>query len=487
MAKRHKYSKTEASDFIRYSRGDQPDQDRNAFERQLQKDPFDADAAEGFARVTGDEAESDLREISARISKRINRTNRIRWIGIAAALVSILAVTTIYINVSDNSMKKYEAAPEFKEAASEKAVTLEEELRADDEIQDKSLDKEKIAPEKSAAIQEFQQQEKSAPVLQTTEKKGEGKGEKLEESPKAAEKGEDVILKNELKEENEFVEQFNLDEYEVQEEMVQPEEEDKKLIQAPVQTPVIQDVAHMEQVSKSARKLEATDSEIQKAPSGRAAGVHVTEIQPDNNISGIIRSADDLEPLPGVNVVIKGTTLGTLTDAGGKFNLNVEDGADQTLVASYVGMETEEFTTTPGQQVELAMMPSMASLDEVVVVGYGTINQDTETGAIEEVELNNFPEYASAIPVNGMSAYKSYIDSTLIYPESITDSSRAVVVLKFSISPDGRPRNFREIRSPGPDFTSEAIRVVKKGADWIPAKRDGEYVDETVRLRIVFK
>jgi TonB-linked SusC/RagA family outer membrane protein len=101
-------------------------------------------------------------------------------------------------------------------------------------------------------------------------------------------------------------------------------------------------------------------------------------------ISGTVTDEDD-EALPGVNVVVKNTTVGTVTDIDGNYSLTVADDA-QTLVFSSVGYLTEEVTIGNQSVINLTLQPDIQSLSEVVVVGYGTQKKSDLTGAISSVE-----------------------------------------------------------------------------------------------------
>src|SRR6056297_780324 len=122
MGKQHKHSNNKASDFFDYLSGKLSGKERNAFERRLQKDPFEAEAAEGFAKVSQDEAEQDLERVVGRIRNRIRRKRRIVWYSAAAAVASLMIVATIFFNVDDGSMDRYKTAPEFGEAAQEQTT-----------------------------------------------------------------------------------------------------------------------------------------------------------------------------------------------------------------------------------------------------------------------------------------------------------------------------------------------------------------------------
>lgn len=97
-------------------------------------------------------------------------------------------------------------------------------------------------------------------------------------------------------------------------------------------------------------------------------------------------------PLPGANVIIKGTTVGTQTDFDGKFA--IEAAPEDILVFSYVGYETIETLVGDLQDLAITLAPNAASLDEVVVVGYGTQKKSVTTGAISSVKA----EELEAVP-----------------------------------------------------------------------------------------
>lgn len=92
------------------------------------------------------------------------------------------------------------------------------------------------------------------------------------------------------------------------------------------------------------------------------------------------------EPLPGVNVVVKGTTTGTITDMDGNFSLNGPKGA--TIVVSYIGMVTQE-VAYKGQPLNVVLKDDSQALEEVVVVGYGTMRKKDLTGSVIQIRPDN--------------------------------------------------------------------------------------------------
>jgi alpha-2-macroglobulin len=111
------------------------------------------------------------------------------------------------------------------------------------------------------------------------------------------------------------------------------------------------------------------------------------------NITGVVTDLEHNEPLPGATIQIKGTDRGTVTDIDGNFAIDINE-SSVTLVVSYVGYLTEEIEVTRGSKVTVQLAANISSLDEVVVIGYGTQKKSELTGAISratEME-KNIPE-----------------------------------------------------------------------------------------------
>ncbi len=110
-------------------------------------------------------------------------------------------------------------------------------------------------------------------------------------------------------------------------------------------------------------------------------------------ITGVVTSLDDGTPIPGVSVVVKGTIIGTVTDLDGKFSIEASD-AD-VLTFSFVGMLTQEIPVEQSTEVNVAMEPDLIGLDEVVVIGYGTMVKKDLTGAVATIRGEELQKLAS--------------------------------------------------------------------------------------------
>jgi len=101
-------------------------------------------------------------------------------------------------------------------------------------------------------------------------------------------------------------------------------------------------------------------------------------------VTGVV-SDEASERLSGVNVVVKGTQVGAITDADGRFSLNVPQGSE-VLVFSFIGFESTEVDVTGKETVEVKLKQSTIWLGEVVTIGYGTVKKVNLTGSVEKIE-----------------------------------------------------------------------------------------------------
>lgn len=110
------------------------------------------------------------------------------------------------------------------------------------------------------------------------------------------------------------------------------------------------------------------------------------------------------EEMVGVTILVKGTTLGVVTDLDGKFSLDVPVGG--TLVISYVGYKTQEIVITNQSSLNVKMVPDSESLEEVVVIGYGSVKKKDLTGAVTSFKSNDITVTPTA---NAMEALQGKI------------------------------------------------------------------------------
>ncbi|MDW8331494.1 MAG: TonB-dependent receptor [Cyclobacteriaceae bacterium] len=114
-------------------------------------------------------------------------------------------------------------------------------------------------------------------------------------------------------------------------------------------------------------------------------------------VSGRVLSSDDGAPVPGVNVLEKGTNNGVVTDSDGRFSIRV-GGPNSVLVFSFVGYATQEVAVGNQTTIDVTLQVQVSSLEEVVVIGYGQVEKKDLTGSIVSVNQASFNKGVMASP-----------------------------------------------------------------------------------------
>ncbi|MBD0260017.1 MAG: SusC/RagA family TonB-linked outer membrane protein, partial [Cytophagales bacterium] len=133
--------------------------------------------------------------------------------------------------------------------------------------------------------------------------------------------------------------------------------------------------------------------------------------QPGRPVTGRVTSSEDGAGLPGVNVSVKGTTTGTITDTQGQYSLSVPD-AGAVLVFSFVGYATQEVPAGSRGTLDIRLVPDTKALGEVVVVGYGTQRKAETTGAIASVKAAELTQTPVANVAQGLQARAAGVQIT---------------------------------------------------------------------------
>lgn len=126
----------------------------------------------------------------------------------------------------------------------------------------------------------------------------------------------------------------------------------------------------------------------------------------DRTISGTVTSTEDGSPLPGVNVVVKGTTIGSVTSADGNFTIAVPS-TSTTLVFTFIGLESQEVEISNRSTIDVQMTTDVTQLTEVVVTGYGTTLKKEFSGAsanISSEDISKLPSLSVNQALQGQAA-----------------------------------------------------------------------------------
>lgn len=185
--------------------------------------------------------------------------------------------------------------------------------------------------------------------------------------------------------------------------------------------------------------------------------------QDKKTISGRIVDRNG-EPVIGVNVVEKGTTNGTITGMDGKFTLNVSPNA--TLMLSYIGYKAQEIAVNNRTQYNVVLDEDTEALDEVVVVGYGTMKKSSLTGSVTKVETEKLEGFPSVNVVDALQGRAAgvYINPSRQPGEDPTIRIRGTRSFNASNSPllivDGMPGSWENVSSED----IESMEILKDAA-----------------------
>lgn len=198
-------------------------------------------------------------------------------------------------------------------------------------------------------------------------------------------------------------------------------------------------------------------------------------------VSGVVMDEQG-SPLPGVQVQIKGTSIGMHTDIKGAYSLGSAVAIGSVLFR-YLGYATQEREVKGKKEINVEMIPDVSSLGEVVVSDYAPPQPPDE----EEVVRN----YNPARPVYGQKAFTRHVKENLIYPkEAAAQKIRGRVLVEFTVTAEGDLKDIKVLKGLGYGCDEEAVRLVKTGPRW-QARRTGidrsTPVDSKVRVRIRFK
>jgi hypothetical protein len=439
------------NDIEKYLHGELSPEERHALEKRALSDPFLADALEGGESLPADSFTGDLRMLEASLHARTAKRERkvvpfwVWPLRIAAGLL-LLAVATFVIN---NLLRQDPSSTDLAENKNEKAVPVpsEKPAVAEDSVSPVVKDTPK-PPEQTAegkrtdgllSLAEPEEAKPSAPRAETqaTESLASGATRSAEPQQQAPVAEADEGAGDDAS---------KLDQKEAVEEQVTPplEQVSPSAGYWDVKSKRTADVARRFAEPSQAR----TDSSVAYKIRGNSGRV----------IHGQVTSADDGKGLPGVNVIIRGTNEGTVTNAEGFYQIAVQDD-DAGLLFSFIGMENHE-VTPDAAEVNVAMNADMTQLSEVVVVGYGS----------EKVSEDVPETFEFAAPKGGRAAYKQYR-----------------VTIQFTVETTGELSNFRVLKGIGSGCEQEVIRLIQRGPKWAPTKRDEVAIRDRVKVRVRFR
>lgn len=215
--------------------------------------------------------------------------------------------------------------------------------------------------------------------------------------------------------------------------------------------------------------------------------VKSTENHPAKEIKvqGQVLEKGTNRPIVGANVIVKGTTSGTITDLDGNFVISMPAGA--TLRISYIDVKTEELVVTEDLIAEKKTLKvylqgeGQVGKDEVVVVGYGAMEASDANPVFQVVEV--MPEFPG-----GMAECLKFLGKNIKYPvQSQQAGVQGKVIVQFVVEKDGSVSNPKVVRSIDPDLDGEAVRVISIMPKWKPGMQKGQAVRVKYTVPVTFR
>ena len=170
-----------------------------------------------------------------------------------------------------------------------------------------------------------------------------------------------------------------------------------------------------------------------------------------NIVRGTVKDAATGEALAGVGIMVKGTTVGTLTDVNGQFSLGIP-GREAILIISFIGYTPQEINVTAGTSVNVSLVIEFTQMGEVVVVGYGTQKKESMVGAITQVNNATLVRSAATNVTNAISGKLSGV--LTIHQSGEPGNDQAEIIVRGLSSwqgsaplvlVDGVERDFRDM------------------------------------------
>lgn len=370
-----------------YIRGARKGKEAHRLEKEAMRDPFLADALEGYSRV-GNGADEQIEELRRRIRARAvrKRNHAVVW-SIAASLLIGVCIGSYFL--FQEKPLSDEARMAMEQAVHPKPLSVYEEEKKDELAE--VVIKDSAGPSKKL-ISENKKKKMLAPSSEVPQ-----------------------VMTQELMEE---ALEATIDD--------RPSSMDKKMVM---------------------RASVANDSSFN------------TKVAVVGKVRGKVTDPSG-EPLVGATVRVKGTNQGTISDENGDFTLKTD--GNRELSVDYIGYESVILPADTTKDLLIAMNVDDATLDEVVVVGYGSQPKSSVTGAIMSLKMSGTPQ-----PSIGRKAFRRYLKENLVHP-SDKECARAKgkVILTFRVDKDGRPESISVKKGLCASADKEAIRLIEEGPDW---------------------
>ncbi len=431
---------SEQDDIEQYRQGKLDGAKRNALEKRALHDPFLADALEGVESVTPEELSGDLLELSGTIQSRQARKTNLPS-RIAASIVVILGASI--------------ALYYFTRLSEPLPLALQPPVGTvhGDSLNGKPKDS-------TATLLSLAQPDKTQDIHKTNPEPSPSPGAKESTVDESA---SSTVAAKQLEEKTAAAD-------------VKVEQEQGKALEREVADDKDVVVNKSAPTSLSSGVADQKQEELLKRES-RAAGAKDKKksIQNFQNISGTV-TADNGTALQGVNVTVKGSAEGAVTDDGGNYTLNTRE-SDPQLVFSSIGLARKEIREQ-SQPLNVQLGPDVNQRSEVSVAGAGISNQGNAGGG---------GSFELAQPAGGRDEFQKYLENNVRYPAiALANKTEGIVTIQFKLHADGSFSSFEVIHGVGDGCEEELIRLIRQGPSWSPTRLNNTSLEDKVTVQFRF-
>jgi TonB family protein len=423
------------NDIERYLRGEMTAAEMHELEKAALTDPFLSEALEGAQHAGADSFLFDLKELRSSFQHRTRRhkpqiISMWKWsLGIAAGLV-LIAASSVYIIINIGQEKRPKTLASNQDATAVKPVEPAEK---------------KTQMDSAAASQQLSLNTPPRQKISSADEKASGP-EKKPTLPAPARPSSRELS---------------------------DAAENKPLAATEAVAPASQPVAEAEAEEASKEIVSRKDAD-QRAKADAIPSAGLAKRNDILIVRGKVTSEEDGVVIPGVNILIKGTPKGTVTDIHGDYEIALDD-PKQKLLFSFIGYKMTEAAPGNNRELNVQLKTDNLALSEVVVTGAGAS------------EKNEYPTFELAEPKGGREAFRKYLESSIRYPQpALQNKIEGRVVVQFTVGANSELDEFKVLKGIGSGCEEELIRIIKEGPAWSPTRQNNQPVSDKVKIRFKF-
>ena len=447
---------------LRYQSAEMSGAEMQQVERHLLSCELCSDALEGISMLQSQQAKSSLEDVKLRLAQRLNEEKAKpaapaywNWVAAASVLLIALAATFFLYNElqsTDQPMAGQENAD----------IEIDSPISTITQPQQQAPEGEPVLP---LAGNEVSEQEPAA-----------SEAFKIDENEPLPAPQQEIAQHDELPPAIPEI-PYPAEVMEIAEEQAPiaagyKEKEIASTPRAKKPLPALADQVDAPQPLTESKPIDISASSPARAPEKTTAAAGTKQLK------GIVKDANSGEPLPGVNVRIKGSDRGTVTDINGEYTLTLP-ASDATLSFNFVGYR-EKLVAVNDKTTQLTanLEEDVQALSEVVVTGRGM-------RSMRQPVVKDKP---TPTPADGMRRFNRYTDKNLRYPaEAAQAGIQGEVVVEFFVEADGSLSQLEIVKSADATLNEEALRLVKEGPAWEPATSNGSPIRQKASVSISFK